>query len=119
MTGNKDTETPSEISVDIDDGKLDNRLGELDASLAKLRGAKATDLRQQQDNQSGASGMAMAWRLGSEFVSGVLVGGGIGWMIDAWFGLAPWGMIAFLLLGFLAGMLNMLRSAGKMPPPGA
>ena len=60
----------------------------------------------------------MAWRLGSEFISGVLVGGLIGYTIDEVFGISPWGLIIFILLGFLAGMLNMLRSAGKISPPG-
>jgi ATP synthase protein I len=41
-----------------------------------------------------------------------VVGAGIGWLIDRWLGISPWGLIVFLLLGFAAGVLNVMRSAG-------
>ena len=56
--------------------------------------------------------MALGFRLSSELVAGVLVGGGIGWALDRWLGISPWGLIVFLLLGFTAGVLNVMRSAG-------
>ena len=59
-----------------------------------------------------ASGYAKGFRLSSELVAGVLVGAGIGWLIDRWLGVSPWGLIVFLLLGFAAGVLNVMRSAG-------
>ena len=42
----------------------------------------------------------------------MLVGAGLGWLIDRWLGISPWGLIVFLLLGFAAGVLNVMRSAG-------
>lgn len=65
-----------------------------------------------------ASGMAMGFRLSSELVAGVLVGGGLGWALDRWLGISPWGLIVFLLLGFTAGVLNVMRSAGVIPKQG-
>ncbi|MDE1569197.1 AtpZ/AtpI family protein [Aquabacter sp. P-9] len=66
--------------------------------------------------------MALAFRLGSEFVAGTLVGAMIGWGIDAVFSVSPWGIILFTLIGFAAGVLNMMRAAGetggKKPPQG-
>ncbi len=41
-----------------------------------------------------------------------MVGAGLGWLIDRWLGISPWGLIVFLLLGFAAGVLNVMRSAG-------
>lgn len=68
-----------------------------------------------------ASGMAQALKLGSEFVAGVIVGFVIGYTIDSLFGSKPWGMIVFLLLGFAAGTLNVMRATGavaeRIPPP--
>ena len=119
MTENNDSEIPAGATDQNGDSRLDHRLDKLDAELDKIRGQQATEIQNQQAQRAGSSGLAMAWRLGSEFISGVLVGGVIGWMIDTWFGVSPWGLIIFILLGFLAGMLNMLRSAGRMPPPGA
>jgi ATP synthase protein I len=54
--------------------------------------------------------------LSAEFVAGILVGAGIGWVLDRWLGISPWGMIVFLLLGFAAGVLNLMRAAGVVPP---
>nr|WP_321526353.1 AtpZ/AtpI family protein [uncultured Cohaesibacter sp.] len=118
MTGEKKAETPAATLQRSGEPELDTRRETLDAELARIRQDQATRDRK---SQSGANnnGLAMAWRLGSEFVAGVLVGTAIGWLIDEWLGLRPWGMIIFLLLGFMAGMLNLLRSAGKLPPPGA
>jgi ATP synthase protein I len=71
-----------------------------------------------------ASALARGFRLSTELVAGVLVGAAIGWLLDRWLGISPWGMIVFLLLGFAAGVLNVMRAAGltqttKIPPPPA
>ena len=70
------------------------------------------------DRAATASGYAKGFRLSSELVAGVLVGAGLGWLIDRWFGISPWGLIVFLLLGFAAGVLNVMRSAGVVASPG-
>lgn len=67
--------------------------------------------------------MGYALRLSSEFIAGIVVGVAIGWVIDRAAGTSPWGLIVFLMLGFGAGVLNILRSAGMVaeqslkPPP--
>ena len=68
-----------------------------------------------------ASGYARGFRLSSELVAGVLVGAAIGWAIDRMLGISPWGLIVFLLLGFAAGVVNVIRAAGIAPggDPGA
>ena len=118
MTGSHEGKDPDKSAGKVEASGLEDRRKLLDSSLAKYRKTETDTLRQQQERHSASSGLAMAWRLGSEFIAGVLVGGGVGWLIDNWLGLEPWGLIIFLLLGFLAGMLNMLRSAGKISPPG-
>ena len=64
-----------------------------------------------------ASGYARGFRLSSELVAAVLVGAGIGWLIDRLLGISPWGLTVFLLLGFAAGVLNVMRSAGLVASP--
>ncbi len=61
------------------------------------------------------SAMARGFRLSAELVAGVLVGAMIGWLLDRWLGISPWGLIVFLLLGFAAGVLNVMRAAGVAP----
>src|SRR5215470_16327284 len=63
-----------------------------------------------------ASGYARGFRLSSELVGGVLVGAGLGWALDRVLGISPWGLIVFLLLGFVAGVVNVIRAAGVAPP---
>jgi len=61
------------------------------------------------------SAFARGFRLSSELVGGVLVGAGLGWLLDRWLGTTPWGLIVLLLLGFAAGILNVMRAAGVAP----
>lgn len=115
---NDERDKKREPEEQMETKELDSRLEDLEAKLSHMSQQGKKDEEAQQGNGGSVSGLAMAWRLGSEFIAGVFVGGAIGWLVDTWFGLAPWGLIIFVLLGFLAGMLNMLRSAGKIAPPG-
>lgn len=91
------------------DGGLEGRRRKLETALSAKRGKESG---KENEGRSGdASGFANALRLSSEFIAGILVGAGIGWLIDRFAGTSPWGLIVFLLLGFVAGVLNVLRSA--------
>ena len=54
-----------------------------------------------------------AFQFAAELVVGVVVGGGLGWVLDRQFGTAPWLMIVLVSLGFAAGLLNVVRAARK------
>jgi ATP synthase protein I len=69
-------------------------------------------------SKSDPSALARGFRLSTELVGGVAVGAFIGWALDRWLGISPWGMIVFLLLGFTAGVLNVMRAAGVASRPG-
>ena len=90
---------------------LSARLQRLGEGLARQRAEHISD-NAGDDRATTASGYAKGFRLSSELVAGVVVGAGLGWLIDRWLGIAPWGLIVFLLLGFAAGVLNVMRSAG-------
>jgi len=89
---------------------LGKRLGEHQPSPAPERGAPPSAASQ-------ASAMARGFRLSSELVAGVLVGGVMGWALDKLLGSSPWCFIVLLLLGFAAGVLNVMRAAGVVAPP--
>lgn len=91
-------------------GDLDGRRRELEAVLAARRQKEAE--RSGGAKTGGTGSFADALRLSSEFIAGVVVGAALGWFVDEMAGTTPWGLIVFLLLGFGAGILNVLRSAG-------
>jgi ATP synthase protein I len=90
---------------------LSARLQRLNEGLARNQAGRPSDS-PEADRAATASGYARGFRLSSELVAGVVVGAGIGWLLDRWLGISPWGLIVFLLLGFAAGVLNVMRSAG-------
>ena len=115
----------SDAREDSDRGKqrtneaaLSARLQRLNEDLGHARNsADRTSDSPGADRATTASGYARGFRLSSELVAGVVVGAGIGWLIDRWLGISPWGLIVFLLLGFAAGVLNVMRSAGLIVGP--
>ena len=101
-----------------DEAALSARLQRLGEGLGEARGRAGPPSESPGgDREATASGYARGFRLSSELVGGVLVGAGLGWLIDRLLGIAPWGFIVFLLLGFVAGVLNVMRSAGVVPGP--
>jgi ATP synthase protein I len=99
----------------IRDDELERRWRELDATLA-ARGAG--DKNGPEGAKQDKPGFGQALKLSSEFIAGVVVGAGLGWLIDQAAGTSPWGLIVFLLLGFGAGVLNVMRSAGMVAEAG-
>ena len=56
----------------------------------------------------------LAWRMVVELVAGLGIGFGIGYGLDAAFGTRPWLMVIFTILGFIAGVKTMIRSAHEV-----
>ena len=48
-------------------------------------------------------------RAGVEVVSALVVGIGIGWLLDRWLGTWPWLFLVFFVLGSVAGVLHVSR----------
>lgn len=93
---------------------LARRLERLGDSLETRRAAEEAA-----NTRAKPAGFAQATKIASEFVAGVVVGAAIGWGIDKAAGTSPWALIVFLLLGFAAGVLNVLRAEGKVADAGA
>lgn len=100
------------------ENELSERLRGLERKLETHRASREAEVRAIREPPMRGYGIAM--RLGADFVACVVVGGAIGWGIDRLIGIAPWGLIVFILLGFVAGILTVLRTAGlvKPGPPG-
>jgi ATP synthase protein I len=86
--------------------------GDFESRLARARERTQQPEERVVEASSPQSGLGMAYRIATEMVAGVAVGAGIGYGIDRWLETKPWCMIAFTLLGFAAGMLNVFRITG-------
>ena len=78
--------------------------------IAKSKIKKQLD----EENEKRGSFMGNAFKLGTELVAAVAVGTIIGFILDNWFDTKPWLIIIFFFLGAAAGMLNVIRAAGRM-----
>src|ERR1700712_4028264 len=107
--GKRDHSSSDEAALSARLGSLDYRLSEISDSR-KIRTAQPGT--QGGDAEARPSAMAIGFRLSSELVAGVVVGAAIGWGFDRLLSTSPFGLIVFLLLGFTAGVVNVVRSAG-------
>ncbi len=73
--------------------------------LANVRGESAS-------KEVPAAGMAL--RLGAEFASGVLVGVGIGLLLDNWWNTRPLMLLLCMCFGTAAGVKTMMRTLHQM-----
>jgi ATP synthase protein I len=104
--------SPGEAALSARLGSLDHRLSE----IRDNRNIRADHPGTESGNGAArASAMARGFRLSSELVAGVVVGAVIGWGFDRLLSTSPWGLIVFFLLGFTAGVVNVIRSAGVAP----
>lgn len=101
-----------------DDAALAARLGRLGERLGEAATPAATGATPRSTADSSA--LASGFRLTAELVVAVLAGAGLGWLVDRWLGTSPWGFIVLLLLGFVAGVVGVIKAAGVVPgaPPG-
>ncbi len=83
----------------------DERLQELSSNIKMAKElykeqTSSTDF----ENSEASEGEIKSARAGSEFLASVFGGGLIGYMIDWMFGTLPWGVIFFLIMGFVSGV---------------
>ena len=87
---------------------------DFDARLKQARDAARPLADEKRGNAASMSGLGVAFRIGAELVSALVVGVGIGYLIDMWLETGPWGMVVFFFIGAAAGILNVYRAAGSI-----
>ncbi len=112
MAGNDARDEREAGSRATTDSDLSARLRELETKLDRKREAAPDRGERFGESSSGSSNLGRAFRMSTEFVAGVIAGGGLGWLLDRWLGTSPWGLIVFLMLGFAAGIYNVMRASG-------
>ncbi|MBK19859.1 MAG: hypothetical protein CMM52_13580 [Rhodospirillaceae bacterium] len=87
---------------------------DIDARLKQARQAAEKSAAKSGPKGPSRSGLALAMRLGVEIVSALVIGVGIGLLLDYWLGTKPWLMLLFFVLGAAAGVMNVYRLAMGM-----
>ena len=81
----------------------------------RLKIAKKNVNKVEKNNKgSNAASLGKALKISTELVASVVVGSTIGFLLDNWFDTKPLLTICFFILGVVAGILNVIRSAKKM-----
>ena len=100
-----------------------DRPPELDKLDARLRAARR--IRDEAERPKGlgieqGSRYGVAWRLAVDMVAGLVVGAGMGWLLDKLFGTSPVLLVVFFFLGAGAGLRGAWRAAKEInaPEPG-
>ena len=92
----------------------EDRLDDLRQRVAKARGETSST------SQPPDSAASLALRFGGEFGAAILVGALLGYGIDFFVHTSPWGLLIGLGLGFVTGVVNVVRVASaynKANPP--
>jgi len=85
-----------------------DRMRDLEERIAKMKGEESSHSSKGDDHFSMAN---TAWRMVVELVAGLGIGLGMGWGLDQLFGTAPIFLIVFVILGFVAGIKTVMRTA--------
>ena len=85
----------------------------LEALTARIEAAKSGNKPENkaEDHHKAAQ---LAWRMVIELVAGLGIGFGIGYGLDVLVGTMPVFLVGFTMLGFIAGVRTMLRSAKEI-----
>jgi ATP synthase protein I len=89
----------------------ESALKALEARLSQARARVEPEKPHMEEHYSQAH---LAWRMVIELVAGLGIGFGIGYGLDSLLGTRPWLMVVFTLLGFVAGVKTMIRSAQEV-----
>jgi len=84
----------------------------LDPTALKRRVEAARAQRARRDSPpEPTNASTLALRMGGEFGAAVLVGAGLGFGADHWLQTSPFGLVIGLGLGFITGVVNIVRAS--------
>jgi ATP synthase protein I len=94
-----------------------HRADELGRKLEAAKGHPPTASKtssEQSDGAKNGAAMGKALRVSTELIGGIVVGSGLGWLLDQWLKTFPAFFIIGFLLGSAAGMMNVIRAAASI-----
>ena len=105
MAGEPDNQRPS---------SLDAFSKRLDAARSARGGAEAERAQAERDQQGRAMGQGI--RLASELIAAMIVGTGLGFLLDLVAPTGPFGLLGGIFIGFAAGVMNVARAMKASGP---
>lgn len=97
-----------------DKAQFERRVANLDKRLGDLKSRDHAAAKASRDRSSQSRGMAYGLRMASELVAAVLVGGLIGYGLDHVLGTKPWLFLVMFIIGFAAGVRNVMRGFSRV-----
>ena len=82
----------------------DNKINELKKKIEIIEKKKLSESAPKKENGTG-----FAFKISTELIAALIVGVGIGLIVDNYLGTKPFGLIFFFILGSFAGFLNIYR----------
>ena len=83
--------------------------GTLSERIAKFEAKTTTKRQKHKSRQLPVAGVALAGRVATELLVGIVVGAFAGWLLDRWLGTTPAFMLVLFFLGAAGGMMNIWR----------
>ena len=99
---------------DPETGKSEQGLDDFGRRLAEAEARQAGKKGRTPASAERSEGMAAGLRIAVELAAAVVVGAGIGLVLDRWLGTGPWLLIVFFFVGCAAGFLNVYRTAQEL-----
>jgi ATP synthase protein I len=87
------------------------RMAQLEARIDRFKSKDKPETSHQNESYSQAQ---LAWRMVIELVTGLGIGFGMGYGLDSLLETTPAFLVVFTMLGFVAGIKTMLRSAKEI-----
>ena len=89
-------------------------LDALDQKLKAARRKQENPKGRSAEGRGGVQGAAVGLRIAIDFIAGIAVGLGLGLYIDTQFETKPLFLIIFSIVGFVAGLMNVIRTARNL-----
>ena len=84
--------------------KTNNNITKLKEKIQNIENKKLNESKTKKE-----SGTGFAFKISTELIAALVVGVGIGLIVDNYLGTKPFGLIIFFILGSFAGFLNIYR----------
>ena len=82
----------------------DNKLAELKSRIETAKSSNTSNTKKNKESSAG-----FGFKISTEIIAALVVGVGIGLIVDKYLGTKPFGLIIFFIFGALAGFLNVYR----------